>query len=164
MKSGTPNTTRRGISLVEMLVSITIISILSVLAIPTYMSFFSSSKEALGSSLLETLNSAVHRFNEGNYELNVTAGTDSSASVDLAIVRTLQYRNPLNPKVGSPYMHPRWNPVASSNSTEHRIQWKGTLFILLAPGTSGTGLKVDFNAGDMSTPYIHPANFTMAGS
>jgi len=151
-------------SLVEILVSISIIAILSMIAIPTYMSYFTSSKDTLASSLLETLNTAVHRFNEGNYELNVAAGTDSSASVELSIVRTLQYRNPLNPKVGSPYVHPRWNPVASSNSSDHRIKWKGTLFVLLTPGTAGSGLKVDFNAGDMGTPYTFPADFTMAGS
>lgn len=164
MKPGTPNPGRRGISLVEVLVSISIIAILSMIAIPTYMSYFGSSKNALASSLLETLNTAVHRFNEGNYELNVAAGTDSSASVDLAIVRTLQYRNPLYPKVGSPYVHPRWNPVASSNTSDYRIKWKGTLFVLLTPGTPGSGLKVNFDAGDMGTPYTFPADFTMAGS
>jgi type II secretory pathway pseudopilin PulG len=150
-------------SLVEILVSISIIAILSMLAIPTYKSFFTGSKDALASSLLETLNTAIHRFNEGNYEMNVAAGTDSSASVELSIVRTLQYRNPLNPKVGSPYVHPRWNPAASSNSSDYRIKWKGTLFVLLAPGAAGSGLKVDFEAGDMGTPYAHPADFTMAG-
>ncbi len=61
-------------------------------------------------------------------------------------------------------MHARWNPVASSNTQDYRFKWKGTLFILLPPGTAGTGLKVDFNAGDMGTPYSHPADFTMAGS
>jgi type II secretory pathway pseudopilin PulG len=151
-------------SLVEILVSITIMAILTMVAIPTYMAYFNSSKDALASNLLETLNSGVHRFNEGNYELNVTPGTDSSAAVELSILRTLQYRNPLNPKVGSPYVHARWNPVASSNTDDHRLKWKGTLFILLPPGTAGSGLKVDFNSGDMGTPYSHPADFTMAGS
>ena len=106
-------------SLPEILVSVSVVAILTMLAIPNYMSYFGSSKATLASSLLETLNTAVHRFNEGNYELSVTAGTDSTASVELSVVRTLQYRNPLNPKVGSPYMHARWNPVASSST--HRL-------------------------------------------
>ena len=163
MKPGTPTNAARGMSLVEMLVTISIIAILSVLAIPTYMEYFSTSKATLASSLLETLNSAVHRFDEGNYELNVTEGTDNAASVELSILRTLQYRNPLNPKVGSPYLHKRWNPVASTDTNAYRIKWKGRLFVLLAPGDSGSGLMVNFDGGDMGTPYSYPANFTMAG-
>jgi prepilin-type N-terminal cleavage/methylation domain-containing protein len=164
MKSGIPRTTPRGMSMVEILVSIAIVAILTTLAIPTYMGYFSSSKTTIAGSLLETLNTAVHRFNEGNYELVVTPGMDTQAQVELAVLRTLQYRNPLNPKVGSPYIHTRWNPVASSDTADYRLQWKGTLFVLLAPGTAGTGLKVDFKSADLGTPYVFPSDFTMAGS
>lgn len=164
MKTRTPTATGRGMSLVEVLVAISIVAILTVLAIPNYMSYFGASQATVAGNLLETLNTAVHRFNEGNYELSVTPGTGTDASVELAVLRTLQYRNPLNPKVGSPYVHARWNPVASSSTDEYRIKWKGTLFVLLPPGTSGSGLKVDLNAGDMGTPYTYPSNYQMAGS
>lgn len=151
-------------SLVEVLVSISIVAILSMLAIPSYMNYFGTSKETLAGTVLETLNTAVHRFNEGNYELRVSPGTGTDAAVELAVVRTLQYRNPLNPRVGSPYIHNHWNPTASSNVNDYRLQWKGTLFGLLTPGTSGSGLKVVFDGGDLTTPYVFPSNFTLAGS
>ncbi len=165
MKTGiTTSTTRCGMSLMEILVTISIVAILSVVAIPTYMSYFSSSHATIASARTETVNTAVHRFNECNYELNLAAGSDSAATVELSVIRTLQYRNPLNPKVGSPYVHARWNPVASSSTLDYRLQWKGTLFALLAPGTSGTGLKIDLKGGDMGTPYTFPANYTMVGN
>ncbi|MCE9519826.1 MAG: prepilin-type N-terminal cleavage/methylation domain-containing protein [Verrucomicrobia bacterium] len=164
MKTGTSSTTRRGMSLVELLISISIVAILLKVALTSFTSYFGASQDTVASSLLETVNTAVHRFNECNYELNVPPVSDIYATTELAIIRTLQYRNPLNPKVGSPYINKRWNPVASSSTSDFRLQWKGTLFILLAPATEGTGLKVDFKTAVMGTPYTYTQGYTMAGS
>lgn len=163
MKTGTSTSTCRGLSLVEIIVSVSILAILATLALTSYSSHLTGSKSSIAGTLLETVNTAVHRFNECNYELNIPAETDDG-SVEISIVRTLQYRNPLNPKVGSPFLNKKWSPEISSSSSDYRLQWRGTLFTLLAPGTTGTGLKVDFTAGDMGTPYTHPQDFIMAGS
>ena len=50
--------------------------------------------------------------------------------------------------LGSPYVRPDWNPIESTSAGDYRITWAGRTFLLLKPGTSGTGLKVDFEAGD----------------
>ena len=142
----------------------TIVAIIAMLAIPNFVSGLGGSKDTIAQNLLEMANTAVHRFNQANYELNVDQGLDDTASVDLSIIRTLQYRNPLNPKIGSPYIKTSWNPVPSSNTSDYRLQWQGTLFHLLSPGDIGAGLKVNFEGGDLGTPYVFPSNFTMAGS
>lgn len=163
MKTGTSTSNCRGLSLIEILVSIAIVAILSTLAVTTYSSHLKGTQSAIAGTLLETVNTAVHRFNECNYELNIPV-VEGAVTVELSVVRTLQYRNPLHPKVGSPFINNKWNPQASSSSDDYRLKWRGTLFTLLAPGTAGTGLKVDFTAGDMGATYTHPQDFIMAGS
>jgi hypothetical protein len=116
----------------------------------------------VATNLVETLNTAVHKFNECNYEL-VYAATDGSTADEMAIVRTLQYRDPTNPAIGSPYVRPDWSPASSSNTNDYRIVWTGTLFKLVSPGTSATGMKVDFDGGDLGKTYTYPPGYTTVG-
>lgn len=147
----------QGFSLVEVMVAICIIGILAAVAVNSLNGTYFQSEAAVAANTKETLNTAVHRYNEVNGELvypPTGSGTD-----ELTILRTLQYRNPANPAVGSPYVLPNWNPVESSDENTYRVAWQGTLFSLLSPGTSGTGLKVDFNGSDVTTSYVYPSGY-----
>lgn len=150
---------RQAFSLAEMLVVVSIIGVLAAVAVPGYNASFNNSKAAMARNICETLNRAVHRFNEGNYEL-VLADDTTGTTTEFAILRTLQYRDPLYPRVGSPYMRDDWNPTSSNNTSDYRVQWTGTLFKLLTPGTAGWGLKLVFDCSDLTTHYQFPTGYT----
>jgi prepilin-type N-terminal cleavage/methylation domain-containing protein len=152
----------RGFSLGEIMVVICIIGILASAAIMAIPRALDSSKVAVARNLVETLNSGVHRFNQANYEMLVTA-VPAASTDELAVLRTLQYRNPTAPVTGSPYVRNDWNPVSSSSTADYRIVWAGSMFQLVQPGAAGTGLKVKFDGSDLGTPYTFPAGFAMAG-
>jgi prepilin-type N-terminal cleavage/methylation domain-containing protein len=151
----------RGVSLVEMLVVIGVIGVLAAVAIPKFVDLMGPSKVTVARNLLETLNGAIHRFNQSNYELLYAA--NASGSDEILVLRTMQYRDSNNPAVGSPYMRTDWSPVTSGSASDYRIMWMGNLFKLLQPGQSGTGIKVDFEGGDLGKPVAFPPGFVMAG-
>ncbi|MEI6535833.1 MAG: prepilin-type N-terminal cleavage/methylation domain-containing protein [Verrucomicrobiaceae bacterium] len=161
MKTTTIPARNHGMSLVEMLMTISIIAILSSLAISNFAGINEKSKASVAKELLERTNTAVHRFNETNYELVVNVATDGSDG--MAVIRTLQYRKPVNPSVGSPYLANNWNPDISSSTLDYRLVWSRTLFKLVNPGDMGTGIKVDFSGAALTTPYTFPTGYTMAG-
>jgi prepilin-type N-terminal cleavage/methylation domain-containing protein len=157
-----PRHLARGFTLAEMLTVVAILGVMAAVAIPKFGAVLGPSKETVARNLLETLNSAVHRFNQTNYELLFT-GISVSGQDEMLILRTMQYRNPDNPAPGSPYMRVDWNPQSSSSTADYRLMWMGNLYKLLLPGESGTGLKVDFDGGDLGVPFVFPPGFTMAG-
>ncbi|MHB1082765.1 MAG: type II secretion system protein [Prosthecobacter sp.] len=154
----------RGFSMSEMVIVISIMGVLAGITVMPMNQFLGGSKDALASSRQETLNQAVHRFAQQNYELLFDAMNGSVAD-EMVILRTLQYRDPnINrAQPGSPYMDPRYNPVSSSDSSVHRLRWSGRLFELLKPGQSGTGILMDFEGRDFTTAFDFPPNFQMAG-
>jgi prepilin-type N-terminal cleavage/methylation domain-containing protein len=162
MRASTTRQRRRGFTMTEVVTVVAIAGIMSAIAIPAYTGYLDKTRGAIASNLLETLNDGLHRFNEGNYELLYPAA-DGSTSDEMTVLRTLQYRKPVNPIVGSPYVRNNWSPLGSSSANDYRIVWTGSLFKLLTPGQSGTGLKVAFDASDLGTPYNFPSNFSMAG-
>jgi prepilin-type N-terminal cleavage/methylation domain-containing protein len=152
---------QRGVSLVELVLVIGLIGVLAAIAIPQFTDLLGPSKVTIARNLQETLNGAVHRFNQANYEL--TTSVVGSGEDEIAVLRTLQYRHPARPKPGSPYMRTDWSPTTSSASADYRIIWMGNLYKLLEPGQSGTGIKVSFDGGDLGKPVVFPPGFTMAG-
>jgi prepilin-type N-terminal cleavage/methylation domain-containing protein len=156
-----PHPRERGFSMTELVVVIAVLGVLAAIAIPHFAGLLAPAKVTVARNLVETLNGAVHRFNQTNYELAtavVATGED-----EILVLRTLQYRHPDRPKPGSPYMPLNWSPVTSSASADYRVIWMGNLYKLLEPGQSGTGIKVDFEGGDVGRPYVFPPAFTMAG-
>lgn len=151
---------RQGFSLSEMVITISLLGILSGVAMVSLHSGFSASQETLALDRLETVNRAVHQYSVSNTELVFNAKADSAAD-EIYLLRKLQYRNPNEAKaaVGSPYLPPNYNPAISSTATEFRLRWNGRLFELLRPGQNGTGLKVAFDGSDMTQPFVFPPNF-----
>jgi hypothetical protein len=121
-------------------------------------------KDAVAEARQEMLNQALHSFAQHNYELLFTP-IDAATADEMVILRTLQYRdpNPNRSKIGSPYMDPRYNPVASNSVSLHRLRWNGKMYELLKPGQAGTGLLMDFEGTDFTTAFVFPPNFKMAG-
>ena len=161
MKTTNNRTLRQAFSLAEIVVVVAIIGTLSAVAIANFSGLNNASRDTYAKELLERVNNAVHRFNDSNYQLKahvVTDGSDASW-----IIQTLQYRKPVNPAVGSPYLANNWTPATSQSTSDYRLVWTGKLFKLLNPGDSGVGVKVDFDGGSLSTPYTFPSDFTMAG-
>jgi len=153
-----------GFSMSEMVIVVSIMGVLAGVAVMPMNQFLGASKDALASSRQETLNQAVYRFAQQNYELLFDPMNGSIAD-EMVILRTLQYRDPnINrAQPGSPYMDPRYNPVSSSDATVHRLRWTGRLFELLKPGQGGTGILMDFEGRDFTTAFDFPPNFQMAG-
>jgi type II secretory pathway pseudopilin PulG len=159
-----PSRRTGGYSVTELVIVISIMGVLAGMALQSMGQFLSGSKDALASTRQEMLNDGLYCFAQQNYELLFNSN-DGSITDELFILRTLQYRNPALDlaTVGSPYIDPRYNPVASSDNTQHRLRWTGRLFELLVPGVSGTGLLMDFNGVDFTTAFVFPPNFQMAG-
>lgn len=161
MKTTTTPARQQGFSMTELVVVVTVIGILSSLAISKFSGFNGASRAAFAKELLERVNTAVHRFNDCNYQMKVHVITDGSDSS--WVIQTLQYRKSVNPAVGSPYLPNNWTPAISDNTSDYRLVWAGTLFKLINPGDTGVGVKVDFDGASLSTPYNFPSDFTMAG-
>lgn len=163
----TSNSRERGISLVEMIITIAVIGVISAIAIPSVGDVFGKSKDVVASNVNQGLNKATRKFSHSQWDLKLTAIPNNAAD-ELALLRTLQWREPthagseLNPK--GPFMRIDWNPSLSSDPKEHRIEWTGSAWKVLSPGTAGAGLKVDFEGTDLGSPYIHDDDFTPIGS
>lgn len=160
----TPLKKRRAFTLVELLVTVTIIGVLALIAIPVYTNVFGSSEESVAGDHVEALNRATANFSHSCWKLP-TAPVAASTDDEYAVVRSLQYKFPATEmKPGSPFFDPRYDPVASSNSNDLRIRWNGKSFELLKKGQSGTGLRV-YNGHDYkATPYAFPAGYKPEGA
>lgn len=153
-----------GYSVTELVIVISILGVMSALTVGSFNQFLGGSKDALAVERKEMLNQAVHRFAQQNYELQFNANGNSLAD-EMVILRTLQYRDPNvnRATVGSPFVDPRYNPISSSDTSAYRLRWTGKMFELLSPGTSGSGILMNFEGTDFTTAFVFPPNFQTAG-
>ncbi len=151
-----------GFSLVELIVTIGVLGVLAALAVVNYGGTLDSSKLVVAKEVAETVNLALKKHAQVNYAFNLAAD-DAGTTDELAIVRSLQYRNPSDPAPGAPFVRPNWHPVGSSSSEDYRLRWNGKIFVILEPGTAGSGLKVAFRASDYGENYDFSGGFTPVG-
>lgn len=155
---------RGGFSMTELVIVISIMGAMATIVVASFNQFLDGSKDALARERLENLNQALHRYAQTDKEL-LEAKRPSSADDEKLVLRKLQYRNPNEDlaKVGSPYFDPSYQPAASALDTTYRLRWTGKLYELLRPGTPGTGLLMNFEGTDFTTPVVFPPDFDTNG-
>ena len=158
-------TSTRGFSLVEMVVTVAVVGILSGIALTNMGGIFGKSKDVIADNVMATLNKATRKFSHSQWELSFSE-IATSAGDELHVLRTLQWKDPDTSEMNlhGPFMRVDWNHVGSSDSNDHRLKWTGSSWKVLRKGTAGTGLRVDFAGTDLGTPYVHPNDFTSVGS
>jgi len=152
-----------GFSLVEVLTTVGIIAVLSTIGISSFKSINEKSKEAIARSVMEKLNKATHDYNHA-YQPFDTMFMENMAGDELAILMSLQYREPDSPAVGEPFMRPDWKPAMSTSTSDYRYIWRGRSWDLLLPGETGAGLKVQFDGSDIGEMVVFPPGYERFGS
>lgn len=143
----------------EVVVMVAIMGILSAIAIASYGGTKKGSEQTVAKELVETLNLGLKKFAQINHEISLAAN-DAASSDEVLVLRSLQWRDPLDPSPGSPYVRPNFNPVGSSSADDYRVRWNGRVFTLVVPKTAGTGLKVNFQAKDYGANHTFPPGYT----
>ena len=152
----------RGFSIVELMIVVTMLGIITSIAIPQLSGVLSNSKEVLVKDFSETLNKAVKKHSQLNYDIKLEAD-DSLAAEEISIIRTLQWRGHVDPVPGSPFLRQDWHPVVSSSVSDFRLQWNGNQFVVIWPGEYGVGVWVKFDGSDYGLNYKFPEDFLPAG-
>lgn len=146
---------RRGFSLVEIIVVIGVIAVLVGVLIPTITQVIPAARETVYEANLEKLNQAVWKYNHAMGEFEQSGKTGEGKA--LAVGQKLQEAGSRNPEStnyspGAPYLEPTLSLVETSNDSAYRAEWNGRMFLLLEPGTTGTGLDLADMMGGSASP------------
>lgn len=159
MKPTNYKTHENGFSLLEAVVMVAVIGILASISVKSVGKITKASKETVAQNLVETLNNATKEFGHAQYKI-VSNGEDNSSDDEVAILRTLQWKDPsIELGVAGPFMR-NYVPAPSSSSDDYRVVWAGSFWKMARPGESGHGLKVNFEATDLANTYTHPSDFS----
>lgn len=139
----------RALSLVEMLISITIIGILGSLALVQYGDTLDRSVRVVSVDFVEQLNTALNEFEQVAWQLDITANNDAITE-EQQILAYLQTKDVT--VFGSPHFRGDFTAVSSSDNTEYRIRWNGARFELVEPGTDGNGMLFEAEGGQFTAP------------
>lgn len=153
--------TAGGFSMTEIIWVVAIMGILAAIVITSVGQISDGSKVTVANEKLEMLNHALATYAQTGAEINFPSS--SGYSDEVVVLHYLQGRNTTNPQVGSPFVSPYYRPQPSSNPADYRLQWNGSLFKLLAPGQTGTGLQVPFDGSDMGEAWIQPPDWQPYG-
>ena len=152
-----------GLSLVEMIVTVAVLAVIASIAITYFGGTLDASRSVVAEDVATALNNGLKKHSQVNYKFNLSA--DNSATDDeIAIIRSLQWRDSSNLVPGAPFVPQNWHPVGDSDVGEYRLRWNGKVFIVLEPGVSGSGIKIQFDASDYSLNYIFPDDFVPVGA
>jgi prepilin-type N-terminal cleavage/methylation domain-containing protein len=155
---------RRGFSMTEMILVVSILGILVSIAISQFGNLNESSKLVVAAEKAEMLNRALEAYGAVVPDVaRYYPAARSDTNDELAVLLTLQFRHSVNPTIGAPYIDPRYRPDSSSDAQTYRIQWTGTMFKMLKRGEAGTGLLEPFDGTDMKTPFPFTDSFHPLG-
>ena len=151
-----------GFSILELLIVISMIGIITSIAIPQLGGLLPSSKDVLARDFVENLNGSLKKHNQSNYRIKYQKN-DFFAGDEIQIVRTLQWRDDEDPSPGSPYMRQDWHPVVSSDVSEYRIKWNGYSFELIYPSSRGIGIHLSLDGSDYGLDYQFEKGYKPVG-
>lgn len=146
---------RGGFSLVEIMIVIGVIAVLAGVLIPAITQVVPAAHETVCEANLEKLNQAVWKYNHalGKFEQSGETGEGKGLAVggklQEAGSRNLESAN-YSP--GAPYLEPTLFLAETSNDSTYRAEWNGKMFVLLKPGTTGTGLNLAEMVGGSASP------------
>jgi type II secretory pathway pseudopilin PulG len=129
-----------GFSLAEVLIVVAFLAIVAAISVPNIARLVTDSKYETAKRNLNYLNGAVIGFNGANWELVLAASSGSSD--EQAIFNSLRYRGTTNPSPGSPYLPSTAAFAATSDTATYRAMWNGRMFVIVVPGSNGTGLDL----------------------
>ena len=132
---------RHGFSLMEVLVSIGVIGILSAIAIPAISRTDKVARDEAANQIVTGINRAISTYRQCGSEITINANASSGAdeSSVMALLTTAD-----SGVVGSPFLvGTSWPSAESTDNQTYRVQWNGRFFVVVPPGTSGTGLRVN---------------------
>lgn len=147
-----------GFSLVEILVSVAIMAAIASIAMVAYSNVLEKSRLNLAKNVLETMNTGLKNYGQQAHRIE-TAEADTATTDEFLVLRTLQWKDPVSPILGSPFVKKNWDPDPSAEPEDYRIRWTGQVFELLEPTVVGSGIKLVFDGSDQ-TPYSHPLPYT----
>lgn len=153
---------RAAFSLPEITVVVAIVGIMGSIAVATYGGMSESAKLGVSKDLIEKINGGLKSFSQISHMPNQVKD-DNAVTDELAVIRSLQWREAGDSSSGAPYFRADYNPTASSDNETFRLQWNGKIFKLLQPGTDGNGLEVKFDGSDFGTYYEFPEEYTPVG-
>ena len=130
---------RRGLTLVEVLVSVAIIGIMAAIGIANLKDASPAARLGVGVDTGNLLNRAVLHYGQSKAEIAIAAAADSAD--EASVIALLQTRDSQLP--GSPYLPADLNFSPSSSAEVVRYSWTGAFFKVLPEGVEGVGVRVN---------------------
>ena len=132
---------RSGYSLAELIVTISVIGILTAIAIPAFSRSDLIARGEAANQVVTGINRAVSTYRQCGSE--ITIGFNASSAADETSVMALLTTRDAG-VVGSPFLvGTSWPSVQTNDSETYRVEWNGRFFVVTPPGTNGTGLRVN---------------------
>ncbi len=149
------NSRERGFSFPEMMVVVGVLGILAAIGIPVISGLIPSSETSVAQRNLNLLNGALHNFKQAYWEISIDA--ESGSGDELNIFQSLQFRDPVAPVPGTPFLPATANFAPSSSDQTYRAYWNGVVFRMYPKGTAGTGLDL-MKMSESTTAYVSTTN------
>jgi type II secretory pathway pseudopilin PulG len=135
--------TVQALSLTELLVVVTVITILAAVVIPQMVGLSRPAEQAAAQETMERVNRAINLHEQS--QTAITVSPTPGFADEMAVLALLQTRDDAIP--GSPFLDANLRYPQTSDDTRPRGFWDGEYFRLLTPGEEGSGL-------DFARPYL----------
>jgi prepilin-type N-terminal cleavage/methylation domain-containing protein len=146
---------KQGFSMAELLVVIAVLGILAAIGVPVISGMIPGSETAVAQRNLNLLNGALHNFKQSYWEISTAASSGSDDERD--IFRSLQFRDPVDPFPGTPFLPATAKFEATSSTETYRAYWNGMVFRMYPKNAVGTGLDL-LKMSETTTAYASTTN------